>query len=389
MEQAAKGFVGKIIGFHLLLLIMVVATVYLASREIYQSARVQAIEQAKRRQELLSTQTARGIESYYNSILSALDLLQRAEAEKVGGAEQLAPALWEQLEGPISQLIVVDQKTMSVVTRFSQGDDAAADVINGASNWLKTINAPAVSSYQQTARDRDGGVTLVCAPVKTNSSERQLIVAVIPMRIISSRFLTDVNNQRSMTAMLLDENGRIMGADDPTTIGKKVLDDNIDPRIRTSFIDFLKQGKPGSKIFEQPILQNESLYQSAITSLYPIDVPNKKWWLVLSSSFAEVDEVVQTLVKRALVWGAFVIVSVTAILVSTTVQLIRGRIRLERERHEMIAKELTQRGKFNSPGCQGRGGSFTRWISSPSMSRRVTSAATSTTGSNCPMVALS
>jgi sigma-B regulation protein RsbU (phosphoserine phosphatase) len=41
-------------------------------------------------------------------------------------------------------------------------------------------------------------------------------------------------------------------------------------------------------------------------------------------------------------WGFFVIIAITAILVSTAIQMIRTRVRLERVRHDILNRELTQ-----------------------------------------------
>ena len=41
-------------------------------------------------------------------------------------------------------------------------------------------------------------------------------------------------------------------------------------------------------------------------------------------------------------WAWFLVISITAILVSTSIRLIRGRMRVERVRHEMLTRELEQ-----------------------------------------------
>ena len=182
MEHHAKRFVARILAFHLLLLGMVIATVYLASREIYQSARYQAIEQAKRRQELLAGQTALGLEGFYNSILSALDLLRRSAGERIDDEATLTAALWEQLDGPVSHLFLLDKTTLAVQQRFSQ-DTGSLDLdINAAAEWLRTVEEPAVSPFQIGA-DKGEGSTLICVPIQKSGTVTQLALAVVPMRV--------------------------------------------------------------------------------------------------------------------------------------------------------------------------------------------------------------
>ena len=81
MEDAAKKFARRILLIHLALLMGVIAIVLFASREVYQQTRDQAMEQAKVRQSLLAAQTARGIEAFYHSIFSDLDLLRQADRD--------------------------------------------------------------------------------------------------------------------------------------------------------------------------------------------------------------------------------------------------------------------------------------------------------------------
>lgn len=64
--------------------------------------------------------------------------------------------------------------------------------------------------------------------------------------------------------------------------------------------------------------------------------------MVVASRLSEVDAIVSRLFHRAVLWAVFVAVSMTTILVSTAVGLIRNRARLDRIRHEMLDRELKQ-----------------------------------------------
>src|SRR3954469_13660311 len=105
MEDAAKQFARRILLVHLALLVGVIALVFFASRAVYKETRQQATEQAKQRQTLLASQTARGIEAFYHSIFNDLDLLRQAdrdddETEKPTTAPSTGPKLdWRQLLG--------------------------------------------------------------------------------------------------------------------------------------------------------------------------------------------------------------------------------------------------------------------------------------------------
>jgi len=92
MQPSVRHFVRKILGIHLLLLALLLAVVTMAARHVYQSARAQATEQAQARQNLmlkdaqdrqslLASQTAKGVDGFYRSILSDLSLLKPDDEE--------------------------------------------------------------------------------------------------------------------------------------------------------------------------------------------------------------------------------------------------------------------------------------------------------------------
>lgn len=103
MQPSIRHFVRRILGIHLLLLVLLLAVVTMAARHVYQTARQQALEQTEARQTLLTTQTqarqtlqiaqaqarlsllaaqtAHGVDGFYRSILSDLTLLKPDEEE--------------------------------------------------------------------------------------------------------------------------------------------------------------------------------------------------------------------------------------------------------------------------------------------------------------------
>ena len=93
METAARRFARWVLIVHLLLLVSVVTIVCFAARSVYRTALNQAKDQAAQRQMLLTEQTARGIESYFNSILDNLELLRRTEDPQVSPSTQPLPTL--------------------------------------------------------------------------------------------------------------------------------------------------------------------------------------------------------------------------------------------------------------------------------------------------------
>src|SRR5262245_60375210 len=76
MEYEARRFARRVILIHLALLVLVLAGVAAAGWVMYRNARALAIDQALKTQELLSRQTALGIQNYYESVTGVLNLLQ-------------------------------------------------------------------------------------------------------------------------------------------------------------------------------------------------------------------------------------------------------------------------------------------------------------------------
>jgi sigma-B regulation protein RsbU (phosphoserine phosphatase) len=79
-----------------------------------------------------------------------------------------------------------------------------------------------------------------------------------------------------------------------------------------------------------------------MSTIQPISVLGQRWFLVISSDLGEVDKLVTPVFKDAMLWAAFVMLAMTGILVSTAIQMIRSRVRMERFRHDVLSRELQQ-----------------------------------------------
>jgi len=393
MEANAKRFARTVLLIHVLVLAIVLALVGAASREIYTSTRNEMIAEARSRQTLLANQTARGIESHYQSILNNLDLLRRAENEDgspstAPGAEVavpertvaaaargaiVGPVLWKQLQGRVSLLMSVDRAMLSraaPTVRIIGTDNTSISpdqVIAQSREWLESVEKPSVSGFQMYG---DVGANLVCIPFPhaqepTQPPQRglglgggggggpqpprfggmretfRLIVAVVPIREVESRFLKSLNDESDARAWLIDEHMTAMAASRPQLVGANMADVS-DPELRALAADYVQRGRAGTEIVNKHFTLGGVNFVPSMVTGESIKVGDKTWELFIATDMGQVDGVVSRLFHRAILWGIFVIVSITAILVSTAVQMIRGRVRLERVRHEMIDRELTQ-----------------------------------------------
>ncbi len=132
-----------------------------------------------------------------------------------------------------------------------------------------------------------------------------------------------------------------MIAFDPRLVGANLLS-LPDQSVRTLAQQHLTSGIGGTDVIDHPVKIGPITLISAMTTLRPIKLPHTRWWLVIASGLQDVDAVVQRMFRRAVLWAIFLIVSVTAILISTSIFMIRSRLRLERIRREILTKELEQ-----------------------------------------------
>jgi hypothetical protein len=419
MEHRAKIFARLVLAVHLLLFAGLITMVYFASREVYLRARTQALSAAAGSQELLAEQTADGIETFYRSIRNNLDLIHRADEEEgstasatqsatqpiagpstrpviapvtVGGVPLPLPfrglaevgsagrgdkpignlfglLLWRQLEGRISLLFSVDadrldakdgqpgSKNPAVRAIGPIGSHAEARKVAGKMHaWLKVVDKPSVSVFETFDELGDGNVVCVPAPAqRPGEKERRLLVAYVPIQTIREQFLEKLNPKDSSTsATLTDERMVTMVSSDPALVGIDAQKAE-DPKVRELAQEATSSARAITTFIEHEYTFGGKARQPRMMTMVPVNVLGKRWFLMISSKLATVDDVVTRLFSRALYWAIFVVIAMTGILVSTSIWLIRGRQRLERVRHQLLTKELTQAREIQKAWLPARG----------------------------------
>lgn len=339
MERAARRFASWVLGLHLLGLLALVLIVIYVSFELYSNTRRQAMEQMRIRQELLAGQAARGIEEFYRSVLEDMELQRRAPVGTVS-EEVMRALIWEQLRGRASQLIEVDAATVTPIARFSDETEFAMDeLLKSAAEWLRTVKAPAVSH----AIPVKGKSSVLIAMPTSGPSANRLLMAVVPLRAVESRFLNTLNEPQSMSATLVDDRVRVLSADAPGLVGTDMTSAASDPRIREVANEFMQQGQRGTREFLEPMTVAGVKLEPALATMQPVVMPDgKRWWLAVSSGLAAVDNAVRQFLRRTVAIAGLIVLGGTAVLVSTSTQIIRERLRLERVQREALTRELDQ-----------------------------------------------
>jgi serine phosphatase RsbU (regulator of sigma subunit) len=367
MENAARRFARKVLVAHFLLLAVVITFVVLAVRVLQSSARAQAMDQARATQELLAKQTALGVQNYYESVRGVFDLLKPMQSEDMpeppAGMQRLmertttrpfdlrhayTQAVWHSVEGRVSLLFIVDSKRGNVLTVFGdEGDtyeaqkERAHKVAKENLAWIDKVNDATISPFLRVGEET-GHLVAVPLGGPANRANHRVMLALVPMGRVEKKLLGEVNRENAMGAMLVDASGTIVSNFNPDTVGLNVLKDSKDPRTREMAAKQMEAGTAATQIFEYAETIGDVQFQPSMVTIQPVDVLGQKWWLVISSRLSQVDRIVGPLFREVMIWAGFLIIAMTAILVSTSVQIIRGRVRMERMQHEMLNRELLQ-----------------------------------------------
>lgn len=357
MKHSLRLFASRIVLLHLLVLGLLIVGVFFVADEVYQRSREQAIKEGQERQKLLVWQTSRAIENYYESIDSNLDLISRDTRQEpafnflLGGRTRtpfaLAPLLWHQLEGRVSNLFGVVKADNRVMASYPRGDNAAAQrIADGAREWIKTIDkSTRIGAYTPEQRAH-----LVAVPGQATSAgnpdSRLVLVAVVPVTEVESRFIRRVNIDASSTGIgadrtelrLIDHGGMILSAPAQASVGRHIAADVRDKRVADAVAQFQRGSQ---RVGISQILRGGDAADSLLR-IEPIRVVDQTWEVVAITPLAGLDATVAAVFRKAIWWSAFGIVAITALLVSTAGVMIRARLREERLRRDVLARELQQ-----------------------------------------------
>jgi serine phosphatase RsbU (regulator of sigma subunit) len=214
-------------------------------------------------------------------------------------------------------------------------------IVQKSIDWLRGVDKVQISRFQQY--DVDGetiGLNLVCVPV-TQKNPR-LLVAAVRIDRAKARFTSQINSDNDSThAMLSDDAGTIMIASNNALVGRDVTSLK-DDKLRHLASEYLGTGKRGVETIDTSYTLADQNFPPALIAIEPLSIAGKKWTFIVNTPLSDIDNVVNRVFKRAVFWAVFVVGSVMAILVSTSVQLIRAKIRMERVRNDLLTRELSR-----------------------------------------------
>ena len=160
-----------------------------------------------------------------------------------------------------------------------------------------------------------------------STQTRRILIAVVPIDRLERELLANVNARPLTHAILFDGNGTVMSDAQVPIVGTNVKTEEVTPRISALAAKYMPTLQGGTEAFEDsPTIRGQKRPPSLIT-MEPIEFkqfPGTRWWISIASDLSEVDTVVNHIFGAATLWAVFVVISVSAILLSTGTQLIRG-----------------------------------------------------------------
>ena len=225
-----------------------------------------------------------------------------------------------------------------VIGKLDDDPTTPEQVAQEAGSWLIEASDTHKKAISPFFADISGGAHLLCVP-RPNGL---VMVAVVPITGVEAGLLGVVNRSESTGTMLVDDLGTFVSSSMPGMRGKNVAD-LTNPQLREMALQHMRQGVGSTEILDNPGKIGDVQFKAAMTTIEPITVlGNKTWFVIISSDLGEVDQLLKPIFRDALVWSVVVVVSVMAILISTAVQMIRSRTRLERDQIAILNKELAQ-----------------------------------------------
>jgi serine phosphatase RsbU (regulator of sigma subunit) len=213
-------------------------------------------------------------------------------------------------------------------------------VTAAASQWIASVKRESVSKYLKLPdAGAGGGAHLVCVPMRGPGG--LMMVAVVPVSSLETNLLSNVNRSASTGAILVDHSGTFISSSEPQAVGHKYTELK-NPRTLKLAEQYVALGRAGTEIFDRSEQIGDVTLKPGMSTIQPISVLGQRWFLIISSDLGDVDKLVTPVFKDAMLWAAFVMLAMTGILVSTAIQMIRSRVRMERFRHDVLSRELQQ-----------------------------------------------
>ena len=167
------------------------------------------------------------------------------------------------------------------------------------------------------------------------------LVAVVPIAKVEHDFLKPLGDDPSTGAWLIDQRWMAMAASRPGLVGANMAS-LTDAGLEALARKYIMGHAAGCEVIDRSFQVGRVTFAPAMVAAEPVDIADRHWELFVATSLETVDGTVGELFRRAVWWGGGVAMAVALILASTALGLIRGRVRVERLRHEVLTREVEQ-----------------------------------------------
>ena len=208
-------------------------------------------------------------------------------------------------------------------------------MIEPARAWLRNVTEPTIGPFEQIA-----GVDFNLIAIPTDGDA--VLLAVVPAKTIQLKFIDPLNSQSAVGAWLLDEDGQVVSSFVHPSLARDMKDHLGPQQMRAISTEIGNSSTATARIIYDKTTLGHADFWPSIVNVHPTNVGGKNWRVVVASPLEQTDETVAAIFGRAVLWAIFVVVSMSAILVSTAIQLIRGRARLRQIEHEVLQREIKQ-----------------------------------------------
>ena len=392
MRQPLRRYLIRILAVQGAFLLAVIAVVALAGVMLYRSAQREAEAAAVERLRRPAERAAEAIRRHADDLVSTLSLDLAAEGAAL---ERAVPAaLWEQISGRASDLLVVDgggggEPTLTrrlghagggVSPALVSGLDApgrAEDLVARQADFLNEVLAdgrPAVSGPVRIGPPGEGRALLAAVP-----REDRLLVATVPIDHLERQYVAGRVEPGQTAILLLDVEERFVGGAPPLQ-GTTLTDEAQAGRLPGELADYIAvriQGRsePSASI-DGPVRVGSAEFDGVLAVVVPValgrrddagagadtaataedasavveappraataDPRSRRMFLAAMTDRGAVLQQLEEVSRTATLWAAGLIVAVTAVIASSGVALVRGRTRLERLRTEVVDRELRE-----------------------------------------------
>ena len=384
MRHSLRRYLIRILVVQGAFLLAVIAVVALAGVMLYRSAQREAEVAAVERLRRPAERSAEAIRRHADDLISTLSLDLDLAAEGAALERAVPAALWEQVSGRASDLLVVgvegDAPTLARRLGHAPGGASAALVsgldepgraaalVGRESGFLADVLAdgrPAVSGPVRVGPPGQGRALLAAVP-----REDRLLVAVVPIDHLERQYVAGRVEPGQTAILLLDAAERVVGGAPPLQ-GTTLIDEAVQGRFPGDLADYVAariggRSEPSASI-DGPVRVGSAEFDGTLAVVVPVPLGrrdlgeqgeeafpadaapaeaqrlrSRRMFLAALTDRGAVRRQLEEVSRTATLWAVGLIVAVTAVIASSGVALVRGRTSLERLRTEVVDRELRE-----------------------------------------------